>query len=66
MIDAEDLVLVENGAQLGVELHRGLEVGAERLFDDHARETAVDSPCVSPAAPSARTVGAKPFGGIAR
>src|SRR5581483_5036504 len=34
MIDAVDLTLVEELVQLAIELPRGVEIGAERLFDD--------------------------------
>ncbi len=34
MVDAENLLLGEDLMQLLVERHRGLEVGAERLFHD--------------------------------
>ena len=34
MIDAEDLVLVEDLVQLGVQRHRACQIGAERLFHD--------------------------------
>jgi hypothetical protein len=37
VIDAVNLVLVEHGANRGVELARGSKVFAERLLDDHLR-----------------------------
>ena len=37
MIDAEDLLFVEHLVQLGIELDRAREIGAERLLHDDAR-----------------------------
>ena len=37
MIDAVDLLLVEDLVNAVIELARGLQIGAERFFDDHAR-----------------------------
>src|SRR4029078_10544584 len=41
VVDAKDLVLVEDGTDLAVQAPRALQVGAERLLDDDARPAAL-------------------------
>ena len=65
VVDAEDLVLVEDRVHLVIQLARRIQIVAERLLNHH-RHACPCSGCAMPCAPRFSTIGAKYSGAVAR